>query len=450
MSNPPASRKSIQDLNLEDSDEITLYLELIRIIERDIDDIQARDTRNGWTSWAIAAGVGAALLALFAETRKLGLFPVVSVEVICLTGVLIYTVVVLAFKLLSIDQTDIRPGKLRWSNEAYVGFAPSAVFTLLVFVACIIVATSLPILYLIKIFTIVAFGLWALWILLLLVLARMAYPLGNNPTTNKAGFIVSTVPLITSVLAAIGLISQLRWPVGEDATLPYVLAGIVLAVLLLLGMLVVRMMPSRLLSNLRDLRNEVIFLRLDIDEALRRYEVLSEGETFPDAIQKELSEVLSDLNVVEYAHWNMHRLIEQMMQKLPTKEDSAAVRDKKIADINLDKDSYLLHHQRCSQIINAIDVKTTALTKKMKRVIVATQDWGTDNMIRASLTGRLQLMQQADAQLRQRRQAIDYYLANPDKIPAIQNPAAVPASMPPDVQVPLGSGSEESGSQSKS
>jgi hypothetical protein len=74
VSNIPPPKKSIQELNLEDSDEITLYLELIRIIERDIDGIQAQDTKNGWTSWAIAAAIGAALLALFGETRKLTSF----------------------------------------------------------------------------------------------------------------------------------------------------------------------------------------------------------------------------------------------------------------------------------------------------------------------------------------------------------------------------------------
>ena len=90
---------------------------------------------------------------------------------------------------------------------------------------------------------------------------------------------------------------------------------------------------------------------------------------------------------------------------------------------NLDKDSYLLHDERCDQILNSLSGKVTALTKTMRQVSVATQDWGTDNMIRAALTERIQLMQQADVKLRERRQAIDYYLANPDKIPVIQTQA---------------------------
>jgi len=438
VSNPPPPTKSIQELNLEDSDEITLYLELIRIIERDIDDIQAGDTRNGWTSWAMAAGVGAGVLALFSETRKLALFPTIPVEIISLTGVLIYNVVVLGMKMLSFDQLDIRPGKVRWSNEAYVSFAPSAIFSLIILIASIVIAAFIPLPFVPRILALVAFGLWTLGTLMVLVLARIPFPLGNTKTTKKSGLIIGAITFLTSLAASGALITQLARPIGEDATLPYILAGLILVVLLLLGNLVFRLAPSRLLSNLKDLRNEIIFLRLDVDEALKRYELLSEGESFPDAIQKELSEVLGDLNVVEYAHWNMHRLIEQMMQKLPRQQESTSVREKKIADINLDKDSYLLHDQRCSQILSSIGIKITALINKMKRVIVATQDWGTDNMVRASLTQRLQLTQQVEAQLRQRREAIEYYLANPDKIPAIpalkvdaQSAASDPGKQPP-------------------
>lgn len=38
-------RRSIQELGLGDSDELKVYLELIRIIERDIDEINAGATR---------------------------------------------------------------------------------------------------------------------------------------------------------------------------------------------------------------------------------------------------------------------------------------------------------------------------------------------------------------------------------------------------------------------
>ena len=47
----------LQELGLEDSEELSIYLELIRIIEKDIDEIKAVDTRSGWTSWAMLGGI---------------------------------------------------------------------------------------------------------------------------------------------------------------------------------------------------------------------------------------------------------------------------------------------------------------------------------------------------------------------------------------------------------
>lgn len=88
MSNPP--RRSIQELGLEDSEELSLYLELIRIIEKETDEIKAGDTRSGWTSWAMLGGIAAALLLLFGETRKLQSFPTQEVETIGLGGLFLY------------------------------------------------------------------------------------------------------------------------------------------------------------------------------------------------------------------------------------------------------------------------------------------------------------------------------------------------------------------------
>jgi hypothetical protein len=396
---------------------LSVYLELIRIIERDIDEIVAGDTRNGWTSWGIAAGIAAALMLLFSETRKLASFPTIAVEQIGLAGVLLYNVAVLGLRVLSFDQGNIRPGKLRWSNEAYFAFVPSAVFSLLILILSFFLAATLILPLSVKIVTLAAFGLWSLWTIFLLAFSRMEFPLGNNRVSRKSGRIISVATLLLSALAMLAMGSQLRFPVGEEATLPYIIAGIILVVLVLIGNLVFTVAPSRLLSNLKDLRNEIVFLRIEIDEALRRYEVISEGESLPDAIQKELSEILTDLNVIEYAHWNMHRLIEQMTRKLPGKDELVSTRDQKTAELGLDKDSYYLHEAKCTDITNSLGPKVEKLTKKMSRVSAATEDWGSENTIRASLTERLQLMQRVETQLKQRRNAVDYYLINPDKIP---------------------------------
>jgi hypothetical protein len=268
----------------------------------------------------------------------------------------------------------------------------------------------------IRVLTVSAFGLWILWTVLLLVLSRIEFPLGNNKATQKSGRVISLVTLLFSFAAMVSIGSQMQFPVGESATLSYLISGLILVVLFLIGNLTFTMAPSRLLSNLKDLRNEIIFLRIEIDEALKRYEVLSEGETLPDAVQKELSAILGDLNMIEYAHMNMHRLLEQMMTELPRKRDTIETRERKAKQISLNKDSYFLHQAKCAEILKSLGAKLKQLNKKQMRVGGVTEDWANDNLIRTSLTQRLEVMDQVEAQLKQGILLIDYYLTNPDKM----------------------------------
>src|SRR5882672_6356054 len=149
MSNPPG-RLSIQQLGLENGEELSLYLELIRIIEKDIEELKAGDARNGWTSWAIIGGIVATALLLFGETRKLQSFPTVEVETIWLGGVLLYNVAVLGIRAFCLDETNIRPGRIRWPKDVYFSFVPSGIYVLLIFLASTLLTLRLPLALLVK------------------------------------------------------------------------------------------------------------------------------------------------------------------------------------------------------------------------------------------------------------------------------------------------------------
>lgn len=425
-STPP--RRSIQDLGLNDSEELNLYLELIRIIEKDIDEIGASAARNGWTSWAMIGGIVGAFLLLLGETRKLQTFPAEQVETVWLSGLLLYTVAISILRVLYVDDQNIRPGRIRWSNDVYFSFVPSGVFTTLIFLAAIFVASTLPLPISAKITTLAALTLWTVWMVLLLVMSKIEFPLGNTRITKKSGRLVSLVNLFLSLLALVFIGNELRTPLGEDATLAYFLGGLILAITLLMIRLIFTMAPSRLLSNLKDLRNDIVFLRSDIDEALRRYERLAEGETLSDAHQKELSEMLGDINVIAYIHANMDSLIQQMLAELPHLDDSQQARQQKTKQIGLLKDSYSLHEGKCREILRPFETRLKKLNKKLGRVSAATEDWAGANAIRSSLSQELELVELGETQLKQRKEAVDYYLTNPDKIPQELRASAAPST----------------------
>lgn len=418
--------RSVEELGLDDSDELAIYLELIRIIEKDIDEERAGDARNGWTTWAIIGGLAGALLLFFGETRKLSTFPTEQVETISLAGALLYTIAIASVRLFSLENLSIRPGRIRWSNEAYFSFVPSAIYTLLTLFTSIAIAGFLPLTFVTKLTTISAFALWTLLTILMLVLSKIPFPFGNNRLSRKSASGISLLTLLLSVVAVLLLGVRIQFPVGEIATVPFILSGLILTVVLLVGHLIHKVVPSRLLSNLQDLRNDIVFLRVNIDEALRRYEILSEGETLPDALKKELGEIVNDLNVIEYTHANMSALNDKMARELPFKEDTPETKKEKASQFVLDRDSYALHDSKCSEILNSLQTKLNALTKKLGRLSAITEDRANENTIRTLLTLRLQRLQTVELQLKERSQQIIYYANNPDKIPdELRTPAKV-------------------------
>jgi len=120
----------------------------------------------------------------------------------------------------------------------------------------------------------------------------------------------------------------------------------------------------------------------------------------------------------------MDSLIKKMLGELPYPDDEQQKKEEKAKQIALDKDSYLLHEAKCSEIFGSFETNLKRLDKKMQSVGAATGDWAGANTIRSSLAEQLDLVGRSKTQLNQRRQVIDLYLSDPNKIPqALQSPS---------------------------
>jgi hypothetical protein len=139
---------------------------------------------------------------------------------------------------------------------------------------------------------------------------------------------------------------------------------LIVAISILLEHLISAMAPSRLLSHLQDLGNDIVFLRVDIDEALRRYELMTEGETLPDALQKDLSEIGNILGFIVYTQSNMGRLLKQMYRELLSPSNEAMQDEKKQGEVRLYSDSYSLHEGKCKEITDLLKNRLKTFNKK--------------------------------------------------------------------------------------
>gem|GEM_PF-5393541 len=340
-----------------------------------------------------------------------------DVKVVGLTALLVYLAAVYCLGVFSISYPDVRPGRLRWSNEAFFSYVPRTLYRFLVFSTAVFVTLSIALPTSVRIASVLAFGLWTLVAILALIYAKLKYPIGNNKATRIGGYVTYFLTLVLSVVALVFLSTQLPAPVGEAGTAPYILAGLIIVTVCLGENLISMLAPSRLLSNLQDLRNDILFLRVDIDEALRRYELLTEGETLPDALQKDLSDMATDINLITYTHSNMGGLVRKMYRELPLPVNLDEKKKQKQNQLRLFQDSYSLHEVKCVEVINLLKHKLKRFNRKSILVRVATEDVESESSIRLVLNQRLQLIEQHEGQLKQQMDTIRYYLSNPDKIP---------------------------------
>jgi hypothetical protein len=431
----PITRPTVESLGLEDKEQVQLYLELIRIIEKDIDEIKAGDARSGWTSWAIIGGIAAALSLFFGETRKLQMFPMEEVKTIGLGIILFLQAAMMTLLIPNINIPGIRPGRVRWSRDANFSYIPRVVFRFLITLVLIFIAFTLSLTLWMKIILLVTLISWALFLLLMLILILMNHPLGNTGTSRKGALYYVLILTPLSLAGFIILLTKMPFPTGETATLPYILAGLLIALLFLVDNLISTSVPSRLLSNLYDLKNDIIFLRVDIDEALQRYEILTEGETLPDALKAELGDILNHLNFIDYAHSNMATLLEKMSREIPTQGDSEAEIAAKRQQLKLDKDSYSLHDEKTTQVLNSLTEKLKKLNKKMSKLLAASEDRANENTIRSLLVQRIQLLQADQAALAQRLRPIDFFINNPTQLAPPLSPTP-PDNAPNNQQPP--------------
>jgi hypothetical protein len=71
MSNEPITiRDRLQDYEFTDDQETTLTLELLNRIEKDIDELRAKKTRDGFSEYVALAGLAAILFVLLGELSK--------------------------------------------------------------------------------------------------------------------------------------------------------------------------------------------------------------------------------------------------------------------------------------------------------------------------------------------------------------------------------------------
>jgi hypothetical protein len=404
----------ISDLELDTGDEITIHKELIRIVERDIDRIEAHDTKNGWTSWAVIVGLVYSLILMFGELRKLQTIPDFNVITIFAFGFFfIHTIL----QLLNIANFGslIKPKRFFLTNETYSPQRLSAIFHIILDILLIVGILFVDVPIYLKVTSIFTLVLYLFSVFSLLLSSVLSVPIGKKQLSyseNKFTKIYLPILIFFSIISSIGMFSQLTFPFGDKNVSEYILGGSLLAIVALTNYLLNINSTPKSLTELQDLRNDIIFLRVDIDTALKRYEIISEGKQFLHGIETELNNVFALMGSIEQSQNNMKILAQSITDEVSKKKKSAKLSGEKLEKVNELKFSYIRYRDSLPQLFESLSPQLTSLAKKQQSIALATDDWEINEKVSQVVSQKLEEFANNEKELNETAVKLDDILSS--------------------------------------
>ena len=375
----------IDESQLDPSQQISLYTELIRIIEKDIDDGKEQNAREGWTLWGILGAIAAAGLLFFSETKNVTQFPVEAIMVCCVF-IIAFHVSWATYNYLSGNTVYIKEKRIKSTVPLFRNKGLNALIKLFIYlsISYIIYLSNLPswakITSLILVFAPIAY-----MILSIFALIKTDRPMGNNPNLQKATKIITFLVFLSFTLAVLILAFYLPAPVGTYLTTAYKI-GISLSIMIVLFEVLLTMAaPSEESIELKNLKDDLVFRRVRLNEGLNRYKILTEGKSLFEEMKEDYEKVMSFL----YFHEDLYNQILSILKKFPEyapdKDDTNEVRENKTSktsELGSSFQIYLRQLQNSSPIVKS---ELETFYAKLNKVANASGDQETQIIIQQTI-----------------------------------------------------------------
>lgn len=374
---PITVRQRLKDYEFTDEQEITLTLELLARIEKDIDDLKTTKTREGFSLYVGIAGLATTVFILLGELNKLGAISFSKIGVIFFAGILILKIPWAIYQLITFDhatQKRQKPGRFFWSNDFFFENRPTGVFQATVFLVSLVIIFLLRIPLWVRLFTGISFFLYIFIIGLLFVMSfkKEAYvPTGAN---KKAIVGLPILYLVFTIVSIAGLFFQMTLPTGDE-TRPYLMAGLLLAAVFFVDMLIRLSTPSLLLEKLQTLRYDIIFLKANLQDAWIRYDIHINGNDISEELRVDMDDIIQGFNSLDFQQSlkiGSLTAIQEESQKLQTREE---LTETDFEALNRHTIEFFLCVQAIDGSLKNLNPRLSTLADQVHKISRATQEW---------------------------------------------------------------------------
>jgi hypothetical protein len=371
----------IDEKELSTAEEITLTTQLIRILEKDIDDKKSANTREGWSTWAILGGIVGAALLLFGQTKEIQQIPPETAK-IGAVFLLLFFFLSAGYNVLSGSPQLVKAGRLISAEEVFKGQKLLIILKLFLYSIISFTIFLSDFNFWTKLFAIILILLPIFLVSFSILAANYAkIPIGNNPQKPEIASRFAYLTLSFYFMAVVLLGAQLPFPVGQTLSSAYVI-GISLSIIIaLFEVLLSTAHTPREVPVLEDLKDEIIFRRVGLNEALNRYKILKEGKTLFEEMKPDLDKFLSNMYQQEEIYNDQIAIVKKFRELLPTQNDTEDMMELKQKDAEMLNRSAQISREKLISLNHAIQVEIPTFNNKLIKVASATGDFETKKII---------------------------------------------------------------------
>ncbi len=377
---PDTIRERLQEYEFDDEQELTLTLELLHQIEKDIAEQRARKTRAGFNEYVALAGFAAALFVLLSELGKASQLPLPKVGAIFCIGLLLMKLPWAPYQLVTIDRIEqSRPekGRFFWSNDLLFEDRVAGLFQLILFLGCAIGVFFLHFPLWISVSTALAFSLYIALLILRFVLSFRREPFRPNSAKTVVMSGLPSLYMITTGAAVIALISRLSAPIGNETSV-YAISGMLLTAVFFLDRLIRLSTPPLILSKLERLRYDLIFLRTDLREAWVRYEIIVYGHEISEELRADMEDINRTYDMLEYGQSKKKTALMKIdleLDRLEKVQTQEKITEDHLADLYSQKKEFLGHFEAINLLVAGLNPKLQKIALEIHRISRSTQEW---------------------------------------------------------------------------
>jgi hypothetical protein len=224
-------------------------------------------------------------------------------------------------------------------------------------------------------------------------------PFGNNPKYQKISPVFGFIFLIFYLLAVILLGYDLRFPIGQSLSAAYVIGLSLSAIITLAEVLLANSISSEPVNDFQELKDDIIFRRVALNEALNRYKILREGKSLFDEMKIDFDRVMGYLYREEEIYGEQKKILKKISELTPLKNDSEKIAKDKNEQISILSNSFRAYTKEMSGLISIVTTELPPFNQKLRKSAEACGDYEAENLINNLIVQKLNELAQRESEI---------------------------------------------------